>query len=344
MMMLKIERRTKTIEWSPEEPVAFQELVEAGEPVILKGYAHDWPLVQAGLRSADEAMAYLASYAIDRPLTCFVGDSAMGGRFSYNSDVTAFNFRSEQIPVKTFLDRVKEQAGEGGDHLYIGSTTLERYFPGMREGNDLDLSDPTLQEHPPLVSIWMGNGTIASAHYDLANNIACCAVGRRRFTLFPPAQVANLYPGPLEPTPGGQVVSMVDFNQPDFGRYPDFAKALESAQVADLEPGDVLVYPSMWWHHVEGLEDFNVLVNYWWNPTPDYIDTPQNTLLHAMLAIRERPEDEKHAWRELFDYYVFGDPERPRAHLPEHAQGPLGPLDETTARRLRARLMSKLNR
>lgn len=335
---------TKTIEWDSEKPVPFQQLVDSQEPVILKGYAGNWPLVQAGKRSTDAAMDYLESFAVAQPITCYIGDASMAGRFAYNDDVTAFNFRSDKISVGEFLKRIRSQSSTEQEHLYIGSTTLDRYFPGMREFNDFDLSDPTLQAHPPLVSIWMGNRTTASAHYDLANNIACCAVGRRRFTLFPPGQVENLYPGPIEPTPGGQVVSMVNFNNPDFDRYPKFAKALSAGQVAELEAGDVLIYPSMWWHHVEGLDDFNVLINYWWNPTPDYIDTPQNTLLHAMLALRERPDHEKNAWKALFDYYVFNDPELPRAHLPEHAQGPLAPLDEITARRLRARLISKLNR
>jgi hypothetical protein len=102
----------------------------------------------------------------------------------------------------------------------------------------------------------------------MSNNIAVCAVGHRRFTLFPPDQVANLYPGPLEPTPGGQVVSMVDFDAPDFDHHPRFRDALAAAQVAELEPGDVLVYPALWWHQVEALDPFNVLVNYWWNAAP----------------------------------------------------------------------------
>lgn len=338
------ERRTRTVDTRPGEPVCFQDWVDAGEPVILKGYARDWPLVQAGLVSSGKAMAYLEELSVDKPVTYYQGEPEMGGRFAYNDDITAFNFTSGRICFDDFLERLSEETGPNGKYLYIGSTTLDGYFPGFREQNDLNLSDPALQANPPLVSIWMGNRTIASAHYDLANNIACCAVGRRRFTLFPPEQVDNLYPGPLEPTPGGQVVSMVDFRNPDLKRYPRFAKAMEAAQVAELEAGDVLVYPSMWWHNVEGLDDFNVLINYWWNTTPDYLDTPQNTLLHALLSLRDRPEHEKRAWRALFDFYIFGDPERPRAHLPEHAQGPLGPLDEITARRLRARLMSKLNR
>jgi hypothetical protein len=129
-------------------------------------------------------------------------------------------------------------------------------FPGLRAENDLGL-DPMFGAEPPIVSIWIGNRTTASAHYDMSNNIACLRGGHRRFTLFPPDQVANLYPGPLEPTPGGQVVSMVDFAIRISIAIPRFAEALAAGQVAELEPGDVLFYPALWWHHVEALDPFN---------------------------------------------------------------------------------------
>ena len=48
--------------------------------------------------------------------------------------------------------------------------------------------------------------------------------------------------------------------------------------------------------------------------------------------------------RPLFDYYVFGPADRAGAHLPEHAKGSLGPVDETKARRLRAQVLNRLNR
>ncbi len=181
---------------------------------------------------------------------------------------------------------------------------------------------------PPLVSIWLGNRTVASAHYDMSNNIACCMVGRRRFTLFPPDQAANLYPGPLDPTPAGQVVTMVDFAAPDFDRFPRFREAMAAAQVAELEPGDVLVYPALWWHQVEALDSFNVLINYWWNSSPGFMDSPMNAVLYSLLSLRDRPDFEKRGWRELFDYYVFGPSDLAAAHLPAEARGNLAPLDE----------------
>jgi hypothetical protein len=178
----------------------------------------------------------------------------------------------------------------------------------------------------------------------MSNNIACCLVGRRRFALFPPEQIENLYPGPLEPTPGGQVVTMTDIDAPDFERFPRLREALAAGEVAELEPGDALFYPAMWWHQVNALEPFNVMINYWWNTSPQYMDTPQNALLHALLCLRDRPEQEKRAWRAMFDYYVFGPADRAGAHLPEAARGSLAPMDEMKARRLRAWLLQRLNR
>ncbi len=100
----------------------------------------------------------------------------------------------------------------------------------------------------------------------------------------------------------------------------------------------------MWWHQVEALADFNVMINFWWNVVPDYIDYPMHTLLHGLLSLRERPEHERKAWRELFDFYVFGDPETAREHLSDSALGPLAPLDDMAARKLRIKLLKKINR
>ena len=341
--MANITTKTAVIEGVAPDAIPYDELLAAQAPVILKGIALDWPLVRAGLASPQTAIDYLKSFYQGRPVTGFTGAPEIGGRFFYNDDVSALNFKAERVLLDAFLDQVAAHLDDATPpSFYLGSTDLDTYLPTLRAENDLDLNNPMFAH--VIASIWIGNRTTATAHFDMSHNLAVCVAGHRRFTLFPPEQVDNLYPGPLEPTPGGQVVSMVDFRDPDYTRYPRFREAETAGQVAELEPGDVLFYPAMWWHHVEALDPFNILINYWWNTTPAFMDTPMNTLLHALLSLRGRPDTEKAAWRNLFDYYVFGPAERAGAHLPEAARGNLGPLDDMKARRLRAMLLNRLNR
>lgn len=317
-------------------------LVAANEPVILRGLAAGWPLAAAGRDGTDSAVAYLKRFDGGRLVVAFTGDAAIGGRFFYRDDFSGFNFDATRAGLSACLDRIAATLDDpAAPALYVGSTDLDLYLPGLRGENDLRWPAGTAA---PTVSIWIGNRTTAATHYDMSNNLAACMVGRRRFTLFPPDQVANLYPGPLEPTPGGQVVSMVDLRAPDLDRYPRFAEALAHAQVAELEPGDVLFYPALWWHNVEALSPFNAMINYWWNDAPAHADSPMTTLLHALLSLRDRPAAERAAWAAMFDHYVWSGGDAARDHLPLAIRGDLAPLDEPAARRLRARLLQRLNR
>ena len=336
-------RNVRVISGLSAQTMPVAELIESGQPAILRGVANDWPLVAKGRHSPQATIDYLAAFDGGQPVVGYTGPAEINGRFFYNEDITGMNFEAKRVGFRDFLRRIADRLDDNdAPSLYIGSTDLETYLPGIGAENGVE--NDALTAFAPTASIWIGNRTTASAHFDFSNNIACNLVGRRRFTLFPPNQIHNLYPGPLAPTPGGQVVSMVDFSSPDFERFPRFQIALDAAQVAELEPGDLLIYPAMWWHQVEALDRFNVMINYWWNETPRFIDSPMTTLLHALLSLRDRPAGEKEAWRELFEYYVFGPPDVARRHLPQHAQGPLGPMDEMTARRLRAEALQRLNR
>ncbi|MCI4645580.1 MAG: cupin-like domain-containing protein [Hyphomonadaceae bacterium] len=343
--MVEISRRVRELEGIAPDAIPYGDLLREDSPTLLKGVVRDWPLVQHGLEGPEAAMAYLAGFHQGRPVVGYTCPPETRGRYFYNDEMTGLNFQRGRVQLTEYFDQIRRHLGDpDAPSFYIGSTDLDLYFPGFRGENDLALNHPMFAANPPLASIWLGNRTTATCHYDMSNNMACTLVGHRRFTLFPPDQIANLYPGPLEPTPGGQVVSMVDFQEPDFAAHPGFAEALDAALVAEMEPGDLLFYPAMWWHHVEALDDFNAMVNYWWNTTPAFIDTPQNTLLHGLMSLRDRPEPEKRAWKALFEYYVFGAADQAGAHLPEHARGDLAPMDEIRARRLRAKLLQRLNR
>jgi hypothetical protein len=340
--MAQVAGRVRVLEGCQPDRFPLGELLSESVPVVLKAMVRSWPLVQAGLRSDGEAMAYLKGFYNGRTVGTYFGPPEIDGRLFYNEAFTDLNFDVRRAPLAQTLDLIREHGEDARPPtFYIGSTTIDACLPGLRKDNDVGFA---AHGFDPLASIWIGNRTLVCCHHDAPDNLACCVVGRRRFTVFPPEQIANLYPGPLDPTPGGQAISLVDFANPDFGKYPRFRDALAAGQLAELEPGDALFLPSLWWHQVESLSAFNVLINYWWSLSPKFMGTPMNVLHHALMSLRDRPEKEKQAWKSVFEYYVFGPAGRAGEHLPEHARGALGPMDDTTARQIRAMLLNVLNR
>jgi len=325
--------------------IPYDELFAGDEPVLLRGIATDWPLVRAGQQSPGLAMDMLAANYNRKPVIVYSGEPAIRGRFGYNDAVNGFNYQAERRDLVAVLDAIRADLGsEQHPYYYMNSIVVDETFPGLGASNSLVFNHPVFEHYPRVGKIWIGTESRAAAHYDVPRNIACCVLGRRRFTLFPPDQVGNLYPGPLEPTPGGQVITMADLKRPDFVRFPRLAQALDAAVVVDMQPGDALYYPSMWWHEVEALDRFNLMMNYWWIDSPAWMGDPMDVLMHAMLGLRDRPAAVKRAWRELFDYYIFGNTDLPRAHLPEHSHGALAALDLDKARRIRGAVHHSLNR
>lgn len=308
------------------------------KPVVLRGLAADWPIVEHGRESANAAVDYLLSFYNKQPVRAFLAEPEVAGRIFYNQDVDGFNFVQTEVYLDDALNKVLNIAGgDNNPTYYLGSLEIPETLPGFLADNDLPLDYEKVRK-----SIWLGNQSQIAPHFDFPDNIACCVIGHRRFTLFPPEQLQNLYVGPIDLTPGGQQISMVDLNAPDLEKFPKFNEAIEAAVFADLAPGDAIYIPSMWWHNVESLSPVNGLVNFWWRDTPDYLGVPNNVLLHAMMSLRSLPERQRNAWKNLFDHYVFDQPEGLYDHLPEGAKNRLSNMNENTARKIRTQLVNKL--
>ncbi len=309
-------------------------------PLVLKGLVKSWPIVRAADQSARVGFDYLCQFYNGEPVNTAIGYSSNTGAIFYNQEFTGFAYERARSSLTGVYDNINNlQASGSARAYYVDSAPVDFCVPGFRAENDLNLGSFT-----PRVSLWMGNKTIVSAHHDIPDNIACVVIGRRRFVLFPPAQLKNLYIGPLDFNPAGPAISMVDLHNPDFEKYPRYREALAHAQIAELEPGDAIYIPSMWWHHVEGLMPFNLMVNYWWTAFPSYLGSPQDAFTHALMNIRSLPEDERAHWKNLFDYYIFDSNPDNTAHIPQEKLGVLGELDEMAARRLRSQLLNRLNR
>ncbi|WJG09540.1 cupin-like domain-containing protein [Aliiglaciecola sp. LCG003] len=344
--MAQIEKTTQTIDVSKPGSIPL-DLHDCKEPVVLKGLVKHWKLVSLGQASSQATVDYLKSFYNGAPTFSYFSQPEVGGNYGYNAQATALNYESKRAKLDEVLDLIIEHLDDQQPPgYYIASNVIDMNFPGLRAENDLHIpvQAKASATEPPVPSIWIGNKSVAKCHYDASDNLACVVVGKRRFTTFPPEQIANLYPGPLAPTPGGQAITMTDLNKPDFERFPRLAEAFKHGQVAELEAGDAIYIPSMWWHQVEGLSKFNILINYWWSDAEKYMGAAMNVLYHAMLSLRDKPAHEKAAWKHVFDYYIFGDTSVPITHLPAEAQGFLATMNEAKSRQLRAMLINKLNR
>ena len=307
-----------------------EEIVPACKPVVLKGLVADWPAVQAARESPRALANFIHRLDNGKQILMMEGPPSIRGRIFYREDMSGFNFDRRPTLISAMLERLLAQAKDPNPPtLFIESAPIENSLTGFAAAHANPLLDPEVQPR-----IWIGNFVTVRTHFDLYENIACVVGGRRRFTLFPPDQAANLYLGPIDFTPSGVPVSMVPLHEPDLTRFPRFAAALEHALCAELEPGDALYIPYGWWHHVESLTPFNVLVNYWWNPSPK-MGSPFGVLLHAALSLRDMPPDQRAVWRALFDHYIFTDPESSMGHLSPGQRGLLGPPSVARTREIR---------
>ena len=285
-------------------------------PTIFKGLVANWPAVERAKRSPIELIEYLKACDIGKAVETFRQAPGKDGKYFYDEDPRGFNFQRASIPMKITLDRLSVLTGDSqAEPIYIQSAPLDDYMPRFKVENPL-----TVPGNAP--RIWIGNRSVTQTHFDINYNLVCMVSGRKRFVMFPPDQTKNLYMGPLEATVSGVPASMVSLEKPDFDRYPLFAEAIKAATLAELEPGDGLFIPYMWWHHVSSTGDFNVQVNYWWNTAGAEMGAPMQVLMLAMLGLRDLPADQTAAWKAMFDHLVFSG--EMSGHLAPEVRGILG--------------------
>jgi hypothetical protein len=326
---------------NPDDDTLRREVMASGTPAVLRGLVRQWPAVAAGRRGGAAVVEYLRRFDNGTPVDAIMTPPEVAGRVFYNADMSGFNFVRNRLPVSAVAEQVLRYAGFARPPaVAVQSALISDCLPGFTAENSLGILEPAIEPR-----IWFGNAITTPTHLDEWNNIGCVVCGRRRFTLFPPEQIGNLYVGPLDFAPTGAPMSLVTLREPDLGRFPRFRAALAAAVSAELAPGDAIFIPHLWWHHVESLEPFNVLVNYWWHAaggTTGSTGSGFDALLLALLNLRSLPEPARAAWRALFEHYIFGPHAEVTAHIPEHRRGMLGPLAPADAERLRVQLVQRL--
>lgn len=298
-----------------------REILPVARPVLIKGLMAKWPAVAQGLKGPEAMAGYLKAMDRGQSTTVLESYNTSQGHFTYSPDMSDFNFTKRFKSISAGLDQLLNvMEHPNPPYIYIQSTVIQDYLPAFLKENISPLLPPAVQPR-----IWISNGTTAQTHNDNDHNLACVVAGRRRFTLFPPEQLPNLYIGPMDHTPSGRAISLVNLERPDFDRFPRFREALAAAQVAEMEPGDALYMPKYWWHQVKSLTPFNVLVNYWWGNSANTVENPMSTFLSALLSLKDVPANDKAYWKAMFDHYIFQTEGDPMPHIPAANQGGLGP-------------------
>jgi hypothetical protein len=101
--------------------------------------------------------------------------------------------------------------------------------------------------------------TKGALHRDLPENLYAQVSGRKKFLLLDRRKTRLVYRYSLRS--GVPNYSPVDAEAPDLERFPRFRTA--ELMSADVEAGDLLYIPSMWWHQARSL-DTSLSINLWW--------------------------------------------------------------------------------
>ncbi|XP_069096461.1 hypoxia-inducible factor 1-alpha inhibitor [Pleurodeles waltl] len=275
------------------DPLA-ESLIDSEEPVVLT----DTNLVYTALKWD---LDYL-----QENIGCgdFSVYSANGHKFLYYDEKKIANFKdfkpkSQRLEIKfgEFVKKLREiqQAG-GEDRFYLQQTLNDTVgknivvdFLGFNWNwiNKQQAKHNWGQLTSNLLLIGM-EGNVTPAHYDEQQNFFAQIKGFKRCILFPPDQFECLYPYPVHHPCDRQ--SQVDFENPDYERFPNFRNVVAYETV--VGPGDVLYIPMYWWHHIESLMDggTTITVNFWYKgaPTPKRIEYPLKA--HQKVAIMRNIE------------------------------------------------------
>lgn len=158
---------------------------------------------------------------------------------------------------------------------------------------------------PVAANLWIGTiGTTSRLHCDNFDNIYIQIEGRKRIFLIPPGNCFAVHEKFLTPaTYNENMTPVVDegpnvlfptMNPSDPTSLNADLRSRVSIYCVELEPGDVLFLPALWYHQVEIIsEGVNVSANYWHTPFNSDIRWAEHDLLRRICLIQRGYTNDK---------------------------------------------------
>jgi len=182
-----------------------------------------------------------------------------------------------KLPFAAFLDSLEEHARSGARvPFYLGKVPLRKELPELAQEIERAPTCP-LRDFgtcfgslvPEGVFTYFGCGRNTTAlHYDANDNLLLCIRGTKRLLLYPPSDARYLYP--CNDFTRSAVVPFAKFEDLSDELRRKFALVPQAHPIeVRLVAGDMLYLPSCWWHCVEGSDEPNMILNWWFSLHPD---------------------------------------------------------------------------
>jgi Cupin-like domain len=207
----------------------FEDFYAANRPVVLTGLVDHWPALKKW------SLEYLAEK---------VGNSIVelqGERTTADDYELAKDRHKRMLPMRAVLDAMR-QGGASNDFYvtaYNDTTNKHSLAPLWEDLGDVSILRPTGGRDG---FFWLGpKGTLTPFHHDLTNNLLVQVMGRKRVHMVPSWEVGRMQ---------NRVHCFSGRSPADWGDSDDLPPLLECV----IGPGDALLLPIGWWHHVEALD------------------------------------------------------------------------------------------
>lgn len=168
------------------------------------------------------------------------------GREAYGRD---YDVDAEKLTTRTtmrdYLARIRSAPDSNDVYMIARNRNAEGPLAGVLE--DVALPEGLFRaDLAGGAAFWLGPaGTVTPLHHDTSNILFCQVVGRKRYRMIAPMEIALL-------DGARSMYAAVDPEAPDLARFPWWPQVIVRDFV--IGPGEALFIPVGWWHHVRALD------------------------------------------------------------------------------------------
>ncbi|CAH1240816.1 AKR1B10 [Branchiostoma lanceolatum] len=237
----------KVVNTVPDPETFYRDYIQTSTPVLMKGGAAHWPAVQKWPGNE----AYLVEEFGDEVLK-------VDYRKAWNNDFP----KKKRMKIRDFLKIYREES------VYLDSPV------GVRSPFYKDMELPACLDCPDQAAKLTGFNMLYSSgntsyviHHDGQDNILTLVSGRKSVVVIDPKFSNHLYVNDFTVLPG---LAPLEPEKIDLVKFPLVAEV--DYAIAELEAGDMLYIPQMWFHTVKSKGDPNIAFSIWFTSFPQCDD------------------------------------------------------------------------